>query len=59
MKMIIQKEISGQFKVFSEKDSKKDPPLIDSFSQIHNLSETKKLLNAFQEFNDKFNDLLE
>ena len=52
-------EISGQFKVFSEKRLKKRIlTLIDSFSQIPNLSETKSFLNAFQEFNDKFNDLL-
>ncbi len=52
-------KISGQFKVFSEKRLKKRIlTLIDSFSQIPNLSETKSFLNAFQEFNDKFNDLL-
>ncbi len=52
-------EISSQFKVFSESRLKKRIlSLIDTFSQIPNLSETKSFLCTFQEFNNKFNDLL-
>jgi len=52
-------EISSQFKVFSEKRLKKRIlSLIDTFSQIPKLSKTKSFLSTFQEFNNKFNDLL-
>ncbi len=52
-------EISSQFKVFSERRLKKRILiLIDSFSQISNLSETESFLEAFQKFNDQFNNLL-
>ena len=52
-------KISRQFKVFSERRLKKRIlSLIDAFSQIPNLSETKRFLFTFQKFNDKFNDLL-
>ena len=52
-------EISSQFKVFSERKLKKRIlSLIETFSQIPNLSETNSFLCIFQEFNNKFNDLL-
>ena len=51
--------ISSQFKVFSEVGIKKRVlSLINTFSQIPNLSETKKFLNAFKKFNYEFNKLL-
>ncbi len=51
--------ISSQFKVFSEAGIKKRVlSLINTFSQIPNLSETKKFLNAFKKFNQEFNKLL-
>ena len=51
--------ISSQFKVFSEVGIKKRVlSLINTFSQIPNLSETKKFLNAFKKFNQEFNKLL-
>ena len=52
-------EISSQFKVFSERRLKKKIlKLIDLFSEIPDLSETKIFLQAFQKFNDQFNTLL-
>ena len=52
-------EISIQFKVFSERRLKKRIlTLIDSFSEIPDLSETKSFLQAFQKFNNHFNNLL-
>ena len=52
-------EISSQFKVFSEGGLKKRVlSLINTFSQIPNLSETKNFLNAFKKFNYEFNKLL-
>ena len=52
-------EISSQFKVFAKKQLKQRIlTLIDSFSQIPNLSETKSFLKAFKKFNDQFNNLL-
>ena len=52
-------EISSQFKVFSERGLKKKIlSLIDTFSQIPNVSETKNFLNAFKKFNQEFNKLL-
>ena len=51
--------ISSQFKVFSEGGLKKKIlSLINTFSQIPNLSETKNFLNAFKKFNYEFNKLL-
>ena len=51
--------ISSQFKVFSEGGLKKKIlSLINTFSQIPNLSETKNFLNAFKKFNHEFNKLL-
>ena len=51
--------ISNQFKVFSEEGLKKKIlSLINTFSQIPNLSETKNFLNAFKKFNHEFNKLL-
>ncbi len=51
--------ISNQFKVFSEEGLKKKIlSLINTFSQIPNLSETKNFLNAFKKFNYEFNKLL-
>ena len=51
--------ISSQFKVFSEGSLKKRVlSLINTFSQIPNLSETKNFLNVFKKFNDEFNKLL-
>ena len=51
--------ISNQFKVFSEGGLKKRVlSLINTFSQIPNLSETKNFLNAFKKFNYEFNKLL-
>ena len=51
--------ISSQFKVFSEGGLKKRVlSLINTFSQIPNLSETKNFLNAFKKFNHEFNKLL-
>ena len=51
--------ISNQFKVFSEGGLKKKIlSLINTFSQIPNLSETKNFLNAFKKFNHEFNKLL-
>ena len=51
--------ISSQFKVFSEGRLKKRIlSLINTFSQIPNLSETKNFLNAFKKFNYEFNKLL-
>ena len=51
--------ISSQFKVFSEGSLKKRVlSLINTFSQIPNLSETKTFLNVFKKFNDEFNKLL-
>ena len=51
--------ISSQFKVFSEGGLKKRIlSLINTFSQIPNLSETKNFLNAFKKFNYEFNKLL-
>ena len=51
--------ISSQFKVFSEGGIKKRVlSLINTFSQIPNLSETNKFLNAFKKFNHEFNKLL-
>ena len=52
-------EISSQFKIFSERKLKKKVlSLINTFSQIPNLSQTKSFLQAFQKFNYKFNNLL-
>ena len=51
--------ISSQFKVFSEGELKKRVlSLINTFSQIPNVSETKNFLNAFKKFNHEFNKLL-
>ena len=51
--------ISSQFKVFSEGGLKKRVlSLINTFSQIPNVSETKNFLNAFKKFNHEFNKLL-
>ena len=51
--------ISSQFRVFSEGVLKKKIlSLINTFSQIPNLSETKNFLNAFKKFNYEFNKLL-
>ena len=51
--------ISNQFKVFSEEGLKKKIlSLINTFSQIPNLSETKNFLDAFKKFNHEFNKLL-
>ena len=51
--------ISSQFKVFSEGGLKKRVlSLINTFSQIPNLSEKKNFLNAFEKFNHEFNKLL-
>ena len=51
--------ISSQFKIFSEGELKKRVlSLIDAFSQIPNVSESKNFLNAFKKFNHKFNKLL-
>ena len=51
--------ISSQFKVFSEGGLKKRVlSLINTFSQIPNLSETENFLNAFKKFNHEFNKLL-
>ena len=51
--------ISSQFKVFSEGELKKRVlSLIDTFSQIPNVYETKNFLNAFKKFNHEFNKLL-
>ena len=51
--------ISSQFKVFSEGELKKRVlSLINTFSQIPNISETKNFLNAFKKFNHEFNNLL-
>ena len=51
--------ISSQFKVFSEGVLKKRIlSLINTFSQIPNISETKNFLNAFKKFNYEFNKLL-
>ena len=51
--------ISSQFKVFSEGRLKKRIlSLINTFSQIPNLSQTKNFLNAFKKFNYEFNKLL-
>ena len=51
--------ISSQFKVLSEGELKKRVlSLIDTFSQIPNVSETKNFLNAFKKFNYEFNKLL-
>ena len=51
--------ISSQFKVFSEGSLKKRVlSLINTFSQIPNLSESKNFLNAFKKFNHEFNKLL-
>ncbi len=51
--------ISSQFKVFSEGGLKKRVlSLINTFSKIPNLSETKKFLNAFKKFNHEFNKFL-
>ena len=52
-------EISSQFRVFSERRLKKKIlKLIDSFSEISDLSETRIFFQAFQKFNDQFNNLL-
>ena len=52
-------EMSSQFKVFSEGGLKKRVlSLIDTFSQIPNVYETKNFLNAFKKFNQEFNKLL-
>ena len=52
-------EMSSQFKVFSEgKLKKKVLSLINTFSQIPDLTETKNFLNAFKKFNHEFNNLL-
>ena len=52
-------ETSSQFKVFSERRLKKRIlKLIDLFSQIPNLSQSKIFLRAFQKFNDQFNNIL-
>ncbi len=52
-------EISSQFKVFSKRRLKKKIlKLIDLFSQIPNLSQSKIFLRAFQKFNDQFNNIL-
>ncbi len=51
--------ISSQFKVFSEGVLKKRIlSLINTFSQIPNISEAKNFLNAFKKFNHEFNNLL-
>lgn len=51
--------ITSQFKVFSEGGIKKRVlSLINTFSQIPNLSETKNFFNAFKKFNHQFNKLL-
>ena len=51
--------VSSQFKVFSEGSLKKRVlSLINTFSQIPNLSESKNFLNAFKKFNHEFNKLL-
>ena len=51
--------ISSQFKVFSEGELKKRVlSLINTFSQIPNLSETQNFLNSFKKFNHDFNKLL-
>ncbi len=51
--------ISSQFKVFSEGELKKRVlSLINTFSQIPKVSETKNFLNAFKKFNHEFNNLL-
>ena len=51
--------VSSQFKVFSEGELKKRVlSLINTFSQIPNVSETKNFLNAFKKFNYEFNKLL-
>ena len=51
--------ISSQFKVFSEGELKKKVlSLINTFSQIPKVSETKNFLNAIKKFNHEFNNLL-
>lgn len=51
--------ISSQFKVFSEGGLKKRVlSLINTFSQIPNLSGTKNFLHEFKKFNHEFNKLL-
>ena len=52
-------EMSSQFKIFSEGRLKKRVlSLINTFSEIPDLSETKNFLNAFRKFNHEFNNLL-
>ena len=52
-------EISSQFRVFSERRLKKKIlKLINSFSEIPEISKTKSFLQAFHKFNDQFNNLL-
>ena len=51
--------ISSQFKVFSEGGLKNRVlSLIDTFSQIPNVYETKNFLHEFKKFNQEFNKLL-
>ena len=51
--------ISSQFKIFSKGELKERVlSLIDTFSQIPNVYETKNFLNAFKKFNQEFNKLL-